>query len=110
MTVAAWHRQEWEIQITPEPGEEWPRVPTMRGEIQPTKIIFYAQTTPGRRVTAIRGKLIRQDGKVGKRDGSTTTLPQWAAKLMTEAREARGWTRDHLVQQGAVEPVVIPRT
>jgi hypothetical protein len=100
--ITAHHYQEWSLDVRPEPGEpEWPRAQGREGEFQPTMIRLYAHTGSGIMII-LSGKVIRADGTVGKRRGSTTDLPAWAAEKMADARMDRGWTADYFEQQGAL--------
>ena len=97
------HRQQWDLRVHPDEGETWPlaEIPGAGGrQFQPTSISFYARAG-GSPSIALRGVRLRQDGTAGKLPaGSHRPLPEWAAKLLDEARAGHGLSDEHLREQG----------
>jgi hypothetical protein len=104
MAVEHIHDEEWNINIRPDPGEEWAQIqgePThgQKPAIQPDLIRWIAHRGGGTGGPWVSGRCYKKGGELGLRR-SWAHPPQWALDLVDRAREARGWTDDYLREHG----------
>jgi hypothetical protein len=107
MKMDARHYQQWILTIEPGEGETWEDVtteptPSRREPVtfKPTAITLSVRSGDVRLMPRIHGLRYRADGSVGKLRHGTIRLPDWAAKLLAEARRDKGWSDAYFRGQG----------